>query len=810
MATTSQSNAQHADTNANTPVEASEASLPDVFVEHAVNPDKPGTHQKAQGPLPQWDQQALDAAAMEAKVKAEKAHKAALFEVENKRTALMFQRDQLVKDSNFKNPISECQTPERKPYVSGLKDFIGVGAHVKVEGDLSIKGRACWGGTGFVCDITGEGVDLKYTVKYTCGPTEKDIDFRRVILDNAFSHPRRLSRPSRKRKAVQRLHETWKEQKLKKAKIVPHSTIISKLREGHKENRKKGWRRRDIELAITNKLKKAPKGNLTKEEEQLFYEDWKELVVFKETNAELTGETHLSRSRNKNGTFKRSRNKYNPETVAYLQHAWGVGKNFAATLKKKRAVAVQQFLVQHFVQKIVPSPSTTRAGPQATIITDLELAKWHFTPKRFFINNQIKRVRRECFDSLDEQETTRLKEEFKEVWNTLTEGEKDEWAQICKSMIAKQPNIAGQLVDALLNDPTLSWNQLAEIIDDWCSASTIQRFITSHPSYNTYSERLLPKLSNAQRKKHVAFAKRVRSLWGQKKGKFLWIHYDEKWFWGYVARHAKMCAELGITRQQKSAYHRNHINKIMAICIAGFAFEDSPDNGGIGVKLGFTRAQAAKIAKRTQREFSGISKDGNRQFKGKILRQPGDAYMVDVPVTGSNDGTADNPKFSLLRWFNELIFANIAELVDGPDAPFQGYIPVIQGDNAGPHIEGTFMKCMEEYCNERGWLWEPQAPQMPHLNVNDLAIFPAMSKWHSYKVRQRTKDVASKDLTWECANQVWQEFPESKIAKAFVLAWRLTTTIIKKGGDNTFLGTKEMHRGISSDFHETMNGLKPK
>ena len=51
----------------------------------------------------------------------------------------------------------------------------------------------------------------------------------------------------------------------------------------------------------------------------------------------------------------------------------------------------------------------------------------------------------------------------------------------------------------------------------------------------------------------------------------------------------------------------------MAICIAGFAFEDTPDNGGIGVKLGFTRAQAAKIAKRTQRESEeGVAKAGHR------------------------------------------------------------------------------------------------------------------------------------------------------------------------------------------------------
>ena len=164
IATTSQSNVQlteHAGASANTAVEASKASLPDVFVEHAFSPDKPGTHQKAQGPLPQWDQEALDAAAMEAKVMADKANKVASLEMENKRAALMFQRDQLVKESNFKNLISECQTPERKPYVSNHKGLIRKGDYVHVEADLAIKGRSCWGGKGFVIDITGEGVDLK-------------------------------------------------------------------------------------------------------------------------------------------------------------------------------------------------------------------------------------------------------------------------------------------------------------------------------------------------------------------------------------------------------------------------------------------------------------------------------------------------------------------------------------------------------------------------------------------------------------------------------------------------------------------------
>ena len=91
--------------------------------------------------------------------------------------------------------------------------------------------------------------------------------------------------------------------------------------------------------------------------------------------------------------------------------------------------------------------------------------------------------------------------------------------------------------------------------------------------------------------------------------------------------------------------------------------------------------------------------------------------------------------------------------------PFEGYTPVIQGDQAGPHEESEFKRRVQEQCDSKGWLWEPQAPQMPHLNVNDLALFPATSKWHSSKIRKRTGSVASKDMIWECAEQVWEEFP---------------------------------------------------
>ena len=63
----------------------------------------------------------------------------------------------------------------------------------------------------------------------------------------------------------------------------------------------------------------------------------------------------------------------------------------------------------------------------------------------------------------------------------------------------------------------------------------------------------------------------------------------------------------------------------------------------------------------------------------------------------------------------------------------------------------------------------------------------------------------------EGAAQVWQEFPECKIARAFILAWRLAKVVIKEKGKNTFLQTKKMHQQVSMDFNDAEDGVvKPR
>jgi hypothetical protein len=57
-----------------------------------------------------------------------------------------------------------------------------------------------------------------------------------------------------------------------------------------------------------------------------------------------------------------------------------------------------------------------------------------------------------------------------------------------------------------------------------------------------------------------------------------------------------MCEALGLHREFCYAYHRNHINKVMVLALTACAFDGDVENGGDGVKLGFYRCKAARVA----------------------------------------------------------------------------------------------------------------------------------------------------------------------------------------------------------------------
>jgi hypothetical protein len=58
-------------------------------------------------------------------------------------------------------------------------------------------------------------------------------------------------------------------------------------------------------------------------------------------------------------------------------------------------------------------------------------------------------------------------------------------------------------------------------------------------------------------------------------------------------------------------------------------------------------------------------------------------------------------QYSLLPLFLDTVFPKVEALV-GVGGRYAGYVPIIQGDNAGPHQEGDFDASCKAYCHTRG------------------------------------------------------------------------------------------------------------
>ena len=158
-------------------------------------------------------------------------------------------------------------------------------------------------------------------------------------------------------------------------------------------------------------------------------------------------------------------------------------------------------------------------------------------------------------------------------------------------------------------------------------------------------------------------------------------------------------------------------------------------------------------------------------------------------------------EYSLLPQLDALVAA---------DGPCAGAIVCHQEDNAGPHKEGNFHAWLQAEFTRRKWQLELQAPQGPYTNVLDLQLFPAMSKRHSVLVQMYSDAEASKDKTWRCAKQVWENCSSAMVCRAFIHAFRIMRKIMEEEGNNSWLATGAPHCNVRSDFIDTPSGIKPR
>ena len=710
-------------------------------------------------------------------------------------------------------PMMENVLSETKDFVvfsDDLKPAFKVGEFVKVKRDTS-PGMNRPDGYGWVQLAAGVGGATIVSVKMTedGNGIHHNIPMSHVTRADlaAVFIPRGLSK--RKRDTVQQpVPVTPSPQKRKTCTLGPEENLFQLLRNGAQNRKKKGWYKEMIRQERISKGECHLNGTNNKLSEHELKQLWAEFLTLEMFLKQKESGRAVEQSRSKRtGHFKATSANSKGLSKTYLfETAWGLGKMYLSRMKERAKKE------DGSLPLVFPSKKKTGGGDgdgeNDCVITNRALARSIYTPKELFALNYCrKKVAK--FEEVSSREThQRWYKEGRMRYVQLDQDSKLLWEQHAREHDEKQPNIKYRIVEELKRNPKISWAALEKQIGYWCSASTISRFVTSFSGYKCYCERVLPLLSETQKKSHLEFAKRFRNNWGLGGGKTLLIMYDEKWFWGLVVRRgAKACSELGIDQQYFKAYHKNHINKVMAIAFTLFAFEDSIENGGVAEKLALIRAQGFKVADKTVRQ-STRDENGRLRYDGEIVRERDDVYEVDCAVTGSSEGKHNDPKCPLLPIFRETIFKQI-ENITAVGQRYHGYRVIFQGDNAGPHQDATFLNGVKEYCNSKqNWYWEPQAAQMPHMNVLDLSVFPCMSKRHTEASRNTGgSKVLSPDEIWENAMQVWKKLPNSKIASAYIQAYRIAGKVIKEKGDNSFCGTTgDLHCGVREDFRERKEG----
>jgi hypothetical protein len=196
-----------------------------------------------------------------------------------------------------------------------------------------------------------------------------------------------------------------------------------------------------------------------------------------------------------------------------------------------------------------------------------------------------------------------------------------------------------------------------------------------------------------------------------------------------------------------------------------------PDKNFDG-KIGFLRVSETRIAKRT-------SKHHNK----------GDKYEVDVSM--------DSEKYRQMML--KKVFPAVRKKM-----PWAKQLR-IQQDGAAAHtgkdnlnklnIAGARQRKRRNGSRSAKITVFRQPAQSPDTNINDLAIFPSMSK--RFNKRQKHEKVNDLDRIAANARKTWKDFPIDMLTKAWATKTNVLKAIIKAKGGNNF---KLPHAKDMEDF----------
>ncbi len=270
-----------------------------------------------------------------------------------------------------------------------------------------------------------------------------------------------------------------------------------------------GWIREDLRAS----------GKLDGTKESLYSRVWADYnaqLIHVRAQKDILGDDydplHILPGRDGDGKFTFTKNVDVPKnhlTLAYLLHAYGMDQS---TFKRLRLRGGEPLTKQ------VPH------NKGLSIVTDQQYASTVFTPRYYFVQSQFAKW------LLKNQEATRKRRQARRAW--LRKQWDDNKAKDPKFGAAydkrsdhneRHKGAKADLIELLNRNGRRSYTSLGKALNNWCSASTVERFLKSNPDYITYSQNVRPLLSEGNRLKQVAFSKHVQNRWGLPEGcKILW------------------------------------------------------------------------------------------------------------------------------------------------------------------------------------------------------------------------------------------------------------------------------------------------
>jgi hypothetical protein len=287
-----------------------------------------------------------------------------------------------------------------------------------------------------------------------------------------------------------------------------------------------------------------------------------------------------------------------------------------------------------------------------------------------------------------------------------------------------------------------------------CSRNSIWRYITNPANgWKIVSSGTRPLLSKKHMKGRVAYA-RARLLEGDKRW-FDHVDLDEKWFYAWT--YGKCKIPPGYDRPKKALQHKSHIKKVMFLAATALPRPEHDFDG----KVGFWRVSEKYTAKNKSKNYA----------RGQVY---------------DKDTTMDAALY--LKMMKEKVFPAIRRKM-----PWAKTVRA-QHDKATPHvgqdnlnqlnIAGAKTSKRADGTRTAKITVFNQEAQSPCTNINDLAIFPSMSR--RFNKKQKHENVHDKEQLAKNAMKTWREFPPDVLTKAWATKTAVLVCIDEAKGGNDF------------------------